>query len=162
MRDSLKKSIDHTPARGFERYPKGSLVLCNACSKPVFRLDVSVSLGEKAGQAARAFKPCSVQDLLTLANREDVDAGILALVRSMTLEQMQAHVASLREMKSGDPMICPACGDCFVQVVSVDREEALDRSYTVEILTIPPQGRMTAVRGKSVGVNADRGQGWLN
>jgi hypothetical protein len=160
MRDSLRKSVDHSPAKGFERYPKGSVVLCNACAKPVFKLDASVSLGDKAGQAARAFKPLAVADMLALAEREDIDRGVIALVRSMTLEQMQAHVATLREMKTGDPMMCPSCGDCFVQVLSVERNEAIDRSYTVELLTVPPfgAGRQSPVRGKRLGFYKD----WIN
>lgn len=160
MRNSLKKSVEHSPAQGFERYQKGSIVLCNACSKPIFKLDAAISIGDKSGQLARAFKPFAVADLLTLASREDIDGGILALVRSMTLAQMHAHVALLKEMKTGDPMMCPSCGDCFVQVVSVDHDEVMDKSYTIELLTVPPEGRGKAspVRGKSIGFNKD----WVN
>lgn len=162
MRESLRRSLAHTPAKGFEHYAKGSIVLCNHCARPIFRLDLPVSLGDKAGQLAKAFKPLTVPDMLGLASREDVDAGVLALVRSMTMEQVVAHVEKLREMRPGDPMMCPSCGDCFVQVVSVEQNEALDRSYVIELLVVAPQGRgrNAPLRGKRIGHGP--GRDWIN
>jgi hypothetical protein len=157
MRESLKKSVAHSPDKGFERYRKGSVVLCNACSLPILKLDRAIALGDKMGQLASAFKPLSVADLLDLAARQDIDAGVRALLRAMGPEQRQAHVGKLREMRSGDPCICPACDRCFVQVVSVDRNEALDKSYTVELVVIPPFGteRPAPVRGKRISATGD-------
>ena len=137
MRDSLKRSAEHTPAQGFERYPKGSIVLCNACALPVFKLDRGIDFGDKCGQTATAFKPLSVVDLAVLGERQDIDSGVRARVRAMTMDQRVAHVGKLKEMHTGDPMLCPVCLDCFVQVVSIDKNEVLDRSYTVELVTIP-------------------------
>lgn len=158
MRESLKRSAAHSPDRRFERYPKGSIVLCQACARPVFKLDATVTLGAKCGQMARAFKPVSVLDLVALADREDIDVGVLAFVRALTPEMMQAHVDTLREMRTGDPMLCPSCNDCFVQVTSTERNEALDRSYVVELLTIPPSGVGAPIRGKYLGVKKE----WLD
>jgi hypothetical protein len=160
VRESLKRSIAHTPAAGFERYAKGSIVLCNACAHPVFKLDRGIALGDKTGQMASAFKPLTLADLESLAERVDIDAGLRATVRAMTLEQRVAHLALLREFKTGDPMLCPRCADCFVQVISVDKSEALDRSYTVELLTVPPQGAGTPspIRGKRLGTYGE----WLH
>ena len=157
MRDSLRRSLDHTPAAGFERYPKGSIVLCNACAKPIFKLDFALSFGDKAGKTASAFKPLAVADLDDLADRDDIDAGVRATVASMTPSDRTAHVACLREMKAGDPMMCPSCADCFVQVVSVEKTEALDRSYTIELLTIAPRGhgRQSPIRGKRIGATRE-------
>jgi hypothetical protein len=155
VRDSLRRSIEHSPAEGFERYPKGSIVLCNACQRPIFKLDTAISLGDKAGKMASAFKPLSLGDLNDLAEREDIDSGIRAMVATMTMIARAEHIAVLKEMKAGDPMMCPSCADCFVQVISVDKTEALDRSYTIELLTVPPRGvgRQSPVRGKRIGVN---------
>lgn len=158
MRQSLQKSLAHSPVKGFERYPKGSIVLCQSCAKPVFKLDTAICLGDKAGQMASAFKPLSLLDLADLGGRVDIDAGVRALVKAMTPEQRKAHIDSLREMRSGDPMLCPVCRDCFVQVVSVDKTEALDRAYTVELVTIPPSGPSAPMRGKTIGTHGE----WLH
>jgi hypothetical protein len=153
MRESLRKSLEHSPAAGWERYPQGSVVLCNACAAPIYRLDRAISLGDRAGASASAYKPLDDVDLTALAAREDIDAGVRARVRGWTAEERKAHLAKLHEARSGDPMLCPACGDCFVQVTSTERHEALDRAYTIELLTIPPQGmgRPAPLRGKSPG-----------
>lgn len=155
MRESLRRSI--AGGGGFDRYPKGSVVLCNACSLPVFKLDRAISLGDKMGQAASAFKPLSLVDLSDLLERDDADAGVRALVRSLGPEGRLAHVQKLREMHPGDPALCPSCGSCFLQVLSVERDEALDRAYTVEMLTVPPKGlgRPAPVRGRQLGATKD-------
>lgn len=152
MRESLKKSLAHSPAgENWEKYPKGSLVLCNACSLPIFRLDRGVALGDKMGQMASAFKPLTLGDLLDLRDRPDIDPGVRALAAAMTPRQRAEHVAKLHEIRSGDPATCPCCKDCFVQVVAVEKHEVLDKAYTVELLTIPPKGMKSApVRGRNI------------
>lgn len=157
MRDSLKRSLADSPVRDFERYPKGSIVLCNACAAPILFLDRTIYLGDKGGQSASAFKPLSVQQLVDLSERDDIDAGVRARLKSTSLEQLSVHAAKLHEFKAGDLMICPVCECCFVQVIAVEAREALDRSYTMELLTIPPDGhgRPAPVRGKRIGVGKD-------
>lgn len=156
MRNSLKMSVLDSPVTGFERYPKGSIVLCHACSKPIAKLDRGIDLGAKAGRFASAFVPMNHGDLQALADREDLDAGVRAFVTSLTPEQKLAHLAALHEFRSGDPMLCPICGGCFVQVLSVDKSEVLDRAYTIELLTIPPPGQKAIdVRGKTLGYSKD-------
>lgn len=156
MRDSLKKSLADSPVAGFERYQKGSIVLCNACALPIFKLDRGLDLGTKAGGTASAFKPLTKADVQTLQWREDIDAGIRATVRNWSEADVAAHLAKLHEVVSGDPMLCPCCQGTFVQVLSVERTEALDKAYTIELLTIPPEGqRMAPVRGKHIGATKD-------
>lgn len=156
MRDSLKKSLADSPVKGFERFPKGSIVVCTSCAAPIFKLDHGISLGDKAGKMASAFKPITLADLETLAGREDIDAGIRATLRSWTPDQCKAHIASLREVKTGDPMLCPICDKVFVQVLAEEKNEALDRSYTLELLTIPPVGvAPVALKGKHLGYGKD-------
>lgn len=152
MRDSVRQSAADSPATGFDRYPAGSVVLCNACAKPIFRLDRAIALGDKAGRMASAFKPLTFRDVVELGKREDIDAGVRALVASWTPDQVKAHVDSLHEFRTGDPMMCPCCDDCFVQVIAVDRHEVLDKAYTIELVTIPPTNPV-AVRGKRLGTN---------
>lgn len=150
MRDSLRKSLADSPVKNFERYPKGSIVLCNACAEPIFKLDEAIDLGERAGRAATAFKPLSLADLAELAERPDIDAGIRARIAHWPIAARRDHVHRLVAMKSGDPMICPACQGCFVQVLSVERSETIDRGYVIELLTIPPFGMATPapIRGR--------------
>jgi hypothetical protein len=160
MRQSLRQSIADSPVRGFERYAKGSIVLCNACAKPVFVLDRSICLGDKAGAMASAFKPLTAAHVVDLSRREDIDAGLRAMLRSWTPEQVAQHVQRLREMRAGDAMACPACDGCFAQVVSIEESEVRDRAHTLELLTVPPEGdgRPAPVRGKHLGASKD----WLH
>lgn len=161
MRHSLKQSLKDTPASGFERYPKGSIVLCNACSLPVAKLDYGIALGDKAGRMAGAFKPLTTADLDTLLLREDIDAGVHAWVRSLTPDARKTYLAKLHEYRAGDPMLCPLCQGCFVQVLSVEKNEVLDRAYVIELVTVAPQGQKSvAVRGKQLGTT--KGKSWLH
>jgi hypothetical protein len=159
MRDSVKQSAADSPIRGFEKYRAGSVVLCNACSKPIFKLDRSICLGDKAGRMVSAFKPLSAADLKALGEREDIDAGVRAIIRGWTPEEMKSHVEAMREVRAGDPMLCPVCDDCFVQVISVDRHEVLDKAYTIELLVIAPAGIESApIRGRQIGTD----KAWLH
>lgn len=156
MRESLKKSIADGP-RGFEKYPRGSVVLCNACARPIFKLDRSICVGDRVGQAASAFKPLDAVDIAALAERTDIDAGVRSTLQAQSREERAAHVASLREVKTGDPMMCPLCGGTWPQVISVERHEVLDKAYTLELLVIPPTGwgKPAPVRGKRLGYGKD-------
>lgn len=160
MRDSLKKSLADSPVRGFEKYLRGSVVLCNACSAPIFRLERSICVGDGAGRMASAFVPVSPADLDVLAGRDDVDAGVRALVASWTREQRHVHCEKLHTVNTGEPMLCPICGGCFAQVIAVSKSEVMDKAYTVELVTIPPYGNGTPVpvRGRQLGVN----KGWVH
>jgi hypothetical protein len=161
MRNSLRKSIADSPVQGFERYPKGSIVLCNGCALPLFKLDAGIALGDKAGRMASRFKPVTVSDLVELAGRVDIDAGIRARVNAWTPDEIKAHVAKLVEPKAGDAMQCPCCGGAWPQVLTTEADETNDRAYTLELLTVPPfgSGRMAPVRGKRF--DGDRGD-WIH
>lgn len=158
MRASLKQSLLDSPAEAGEsfRYPAGSIVLCTSCAAPIAVLEQGVALGDKAGKLAQAFKPLRPLHLEALARREDIDAGVRAWARGLTPDQQRAHLAALVEFRAGDPMICPCCHRCFVQVLSVERSEVLDKAYVIELVTIPPEGQAAvAVRGKRLGAHKD-------
>lgn len=156
MRESLRKSIEDGRS-GFERYPKGSIVLCNACAKPIFKLDRSLHLGDKAGGSASAFKPLDAVDLAELAERQDIDEGVRVMLKNQSPEDRQNHVNALREMRAGEPMMCPLCKGTFPQVLSTEKHEVLDKAYTLELLVIPPMGwgKPAPVRGKRLGYDKD-------
>ncbi len=155
MRESLKKSLEDSPAKGFERYPAGSIVICNACAMPIFKLEYGIDLGAGSGRSAKAFKPLSLADLDALTVRTVVDAGLRAKIMGMSAEQRTDHIAKLREVRAGDPMLCPCCEMCFVQVLSVTQHEVLDKAYTIEMLTVPPDGKPSPLRGKHLGATKD-------
>jgi hypothetical protein len=102
----------------------------------------------------------TLTDLADLAERDDIDSGIRAMVRGMDADARLRHVRSLREMHAGEPMRCPCCGDAFVQVLAVTKHEVLDRAYTIEMLYIPPAGRQkpAEVRGRQLGATKE----WLH
>lgn len=162
MRESLKKSLAHSPVKNFEQYAKNSIVLCNACGLPIFRLDVAIVLGDGMGKMARAFKPLTVTELQAFGDRIDIEPGVVAKVKSMSLEQRVQHVQKLREVRPGDPALCPVCEQCFVQVVAVEKNEALDKAYTVELLTAQPEGGGKNVRLSGRKVGGKHSGDWLN
>lgn len=155
MRDSLRKSLEDSPVRGFERFSKGSVVLCNACMSPIFTLDGGIAVGDKAGRMASRFKPMTLAQLDALAEREDIDAGLKAMIRGWNPDRRKEHIGKLREMHAGDPMLCPVCEQCFVQVLSVEKDEVMDKSYTVELVTVPPTGTPAPITGKQIGYGKD-------
>lgn len=158
MRHSLKQSVKDSPVSGFERYPKGSIVICNACALPIYKLDFGIALGDKGGRSADSFKPLTNVDLIALAHRQDIDAGVVAKVKSLTIEEQQA-LTGAAVPKAGDPMMCPSCKGTFPQIVSIEKHEVLDRAYVIELLTIPPHGQKgTAIRGRQIGAT----KGWLH
>lgn len=161
MRASLQRSLRDSPDPQFERYPKGSIVLCNACGVPIFKLDRAICLGDKGGKTASAFKPLRLADLDELEMRPDIDAGVRARVKAWTPEQKRDHLACLTEPKAGEAMACPACFGSFAQVLTVDATETHDRAYVIELLTIPPfgTGRPAPVTGKVFA--GDRGD-WVH
>lgn len=161
MRASLKQSLADTIAGDQQdfRYAKGSIVLCTACAAPIAILEQGIALGDKAGRMAQAFAPLRAVDLEVLGAREDIDAGVRAWVRSLTADQKKAHLEKLHRFNTGDPAICPCCHHGFMQVLSVEKTETLDKAYVLELVTIPPQGqKVVAIRGRQIGAN----KGWLH
>jgi len=161
VKASLKQSLLDSAAGDSAdfRYPKGSIVLCTACAAPIAILEQGIGLGDKAGRMAQAFAPLRSQDLDTLAAREDIDAGVRAWVRSLTPDQRKTHLEKLHPFKSGDPAICPCCHRGFMQVVSVEKHETMERAYVLQLVTIPPEGqKVMPIRGRQIG----QGKGWLH
>jgi hypothetical protein len=161
VRQSLKQSLQDSVAGDQVdfRYAKGSVILCNACAVPMAILERGIALGDKCGRMVDAIAPLRVSDLVTLGDREDIDAGVRAFIKGLTPEQLQAHAEQSPRFRTGDPMICPYCHQCFVQVLSVERHETLDKAYVIELVTLPPQGhKVLPVRGLELGAD----KGWLH
>lgn len=148
MRESVKKSAADSPVKGFEHYPKGSIVICNACACPIYKLEAGITLGQKVGRTADLYKPLTLADLNALAAREDIDAGMRAMLSQWDAARRKQHVDALYDLRAGDPMACPICAKSFVQVLTVEGSETVDRAYTIELVTIPPAGKPAAIRGR--------------
>jgi uncharacterized Zn-binding protein involved in type VI secretion len=158
VRASLKQSLQDSPVGGDEsfRYPKGSIVICNSCTAPVAVLERGITVGDKAGRMANALKPLTSTDLDLLALRDDVDPGVVAWVRNLTPEERKIYLESLHDYRAGDPMLCPICDKCFVQVLSVERNEMIDKAYVIELVTLAPYGQNSvAIRGKRISADGD-------
>lgn len=131
-------------------------MLCNACAAPIAKLDQGIGVGDKCGRFVSAIRPLTASDLETLAAREDIDAGVMGWVRTLSPADRATHLGKLHEFRTGDPMVCPVCSGCFVQVLSIEKDAVLDKSYVVELVTLAPDGQRTvAVRGKTLGATRD-------
>ena len=93
---------------------------------------------------------------LDLYRPDGPPAGLIVWVRSLSPDARKAYLGKLREFVTGDPMLCPLCHGCFVQVLAVERDAVLDKAYVIELVTVPPSGqRGVAVRGKQIGATRD-------
>ena len=126
-----------------ETYPAGSIVLCQHCLKPLYRLERGIGVGERGGASVDAFKPVQVKDLVALVDA--MDAGVASMARSWTVQEATEHCKRIPDAVSGAPMLCPCCGHSYPRVRADEAGELHDRAYVLELVTIPP-GR--ALSGK--------------
>lgn len=140
MRASLRESLASRGAVDVH-YPKGSIVLCGACLKPLYRLVRSIFSGDKVSRSVSAYQPVSLMDLSDLEQRSDVPSHA-ALVRSWSADSRRAHVQAIPDVKTGDAAACPFCERSWVRVRAVEAEEVVDRAYVWELVTIPPSAEV--------------------
>lgn len=143
MRQSVRDSI--AAGDGAESYPAGSIVLCQSCLKPLYRLERGIGVGESAAKSVDAYRPVRPQDVYGLM--EAIDPGVATMARLWTVETLKAHCHKIPELRTGSPAVCPCCGNSFVRVRAVEAAEVIDRAYVMELVTIPP-GRQ--LRGREV------------
>lgn len=126
-------------------YPKGSIVVCYHCGKPLYRLQQSIYEGEPAARSAWKYAPVSVADLMTLLDRSDLEPGQRAAIKAMTPEDWQAHCQQIPEIKPGDFADCPACKGQFVYARTYGQDDGAkgfgDKGYVIQLAIIPPQGQ---------------------
>lgn len=124
MRQTLVETLEHATA---VEYPKGSVVICHDCLMPLYILTRGIGFGERAGRTVSAYRPVSERDLEVLAEGKDWPA-----------DKRRQHCQRIPELKTGDPALCPCCGNSFVRVTATTADEVIDRAYTFELVTIPP------------------------
>lgn len=158
MRESLRKSAADTP-HGRTRHDAGSLVLCNGCASPLFILERSIDLGDKAGRSADAFAPLRPGDIALISAAQHLDAGLRATARALAESGRAVEYCDrIERPKAGSLMQCPFCQGAWPQVLTVEKTETLDRAYVLELVTVPLAGKAAPVRGKQIGAR----KGWVH
>ena len=121
-----------------EGYAKGSIVLCQHCLKPLYRLSRGISVGEKANRTVDAYQPVEESDIEQLTRSTGRAAGVAAVLQAWTPDQRRAHCQAIPTLRTGSPALCPFCAHSYVRVRAPEREEFIDRAYTWELFTLPP------------------------
>jgi hypothetical protein len=142
MSDALLRMTPNVPVE--VAYPQGSIVVCRECSKPIYRLQRSIHVGEPAGRTAWKYAPVTVEDLNALIERRDLEPGQRAAIKAMSLEDRITHCQNIPTFKAGDFQDCPACKKQFStgfipQGASV--EQFGDKGFQIYLHTIPPPGQ---------------------
>lgn len=131
-------------------YAKGSIVVCRGCGKPLYRLQASIYANEGLASSAWKYAPVTMNDLIDLLQRSDLEPGQRAAIRAMSLADQRAHCDRIPTLKPGDFTDCPACKESFVYglIAFGDRDGGAkfgDKGYTIGLCVIPPQGQARRV-----------------
>jgi hypothetical protein len=141
MRVALQQSREHEHGEP-EGYPKGSVVLCASCGKPLYVLDRGIGFGEKAGRAIDAFRPIRSSDLDWLLKWPRLNPGVTAAIRAMDQHGGRSdYLSKLTEPRMGDPALCPFCQGAFVFGRTAESSDTNNRAYVWELVTVTPNGR---------------------
>jgi hypothetical protein len=127
-------------------YPAGSIVVCYSCGVPLYRLTRSIYAGQPAGNPSEVYAPVRLEDLQTLLQRFDIDAGIKASIKLLTLAEQHTHCESVPwPLTNGMLTTCHKCGGSWTFYrTSADADGAKqfgDRAGVIQLATIPPEGR---------------------
>lgn len=135
MREALRESL----ATGRPTYiPRGSIVICNVCGKPIYRVEVGIDAGERAGRAIRKFVPVTARDLATLIERPDVHAGTRAWLKAQSWAALMHYAEQIPRPLAGEVPICPKCGHCWCEYRTAEIGDTNDRAVVFEPHIIPP------------------------
>ncbi len=122
-------------------FPKGTICLCPDCWRPVFALERGLSLGDRGGRSASAFRPITRADLQGLVTRPDLNPTWQSLLRAWMVTPDLERVLRADRPRPGDPAICPNCGGQWIKVEERERGSMGDRGYVLQLVDIPPNGR---------------------
>jgi hypothetical protein len=146
MRQALTEALETSPVQSSDvAYPSGSIVVCYACGKPLYRLQANIYVGEKPSRSAWKYAPISVEDLRTLIARTDIDAGLRASIKFLSADDQRTHCDSIPILKAGSFLDCASCKQPFVFGRTSSTEdgakEFTDRAFVLQFATIPPVGK---------------------
>jgi hypothetical protein len=140
--------VNPTPAADVI-YPRGSIVVCRECGKPLYRLQQSIFQGEPVGRSAWKYAPVTLRDLQELVDRSDLEPGQRAAIKAMSVEDQRLHCDRIPTHKAGDFMDCPSCRKPFAHgFIPRSRDGAsmfADKGYVVSLAIIPPPGQARRV-----------------
>lgn len=127
-------------------YPRGSIVVCQACGLPIYKLQANIYIHEPLDKTAWKYAPVSVNDLMALITRTDLEPGVRAAVKALGLPEMVAHCEKIPTIKTGSFADCPACKQqfCYAEIPAGADGFAMfgDKAFRhVQLATIPPQGQ---------------------
>jgi len=130
-------------------YPKGSIVVCRDCGKPIYKLQASIYFGEPVGKSAWKYAPVTVEDITAIAMRPDLDPGVRAAMNITTLAEWATHCERIPTVKAGDYMDCPACRRSFAHAATRPEADGApsfhDKGYQIQLAVIPPFGKARPV-----------------
>jgi hypothetical protein len=146
MRQGLTDALKTSPNPTVDvAYPAGSVVVCYTCGKPLYTLQGNIYVGEKPSRSAWKYAPIRMEQLQVLAERGDLDAGIRAAIKAMSLDDQRTHCESVLSLKAGDMLDCASCKKPFVFARTSSnadgKAEFTDRAYVIQLATIPPIGK---------------------
>lgn len=146
MRQGLTEALQTSPVQSTDvAYPAGSIVVCYACGKPLYRLQGNIYVGEKPSRSAWKYAPVRVEDLQALIARTDLDPGIRASIKFLSVDEQKTHCDKVQSLKPGDMLDCPSCTKSFVFARTSSNadgaSEFTDRAYVIQLATIPPVGK---------------------
>jgi hypothetical protein len=126
-------------------YPKDAIVVCRDCGKPLYRLQASISAHESVPRSTWKYAPVSVADLKALMERQDLEPGLRAAIKAMSVDDQRLHCERIPDLKPNASAECPACGHDFVFGQIHDDADGKarfgDKSFTIKLAFIPPFGR---------------------
>lgn len=159
MRQGLSDALRFSPVPTQDvAYPAGSIVVCYACGKPIYRLQANIYVGEKPSASAWKYAPIRPEEYLALCQRTDLDPGLTTNLRTkethgadgtvfalMTEADVVEHCAAIPTFKAGDFMDCASCKQPFVfgrtSTNGDGAREFLDRAFVIQLATIQPAGK---------------------
>ena len=132
-------------------YDAGSIVVCRACGKPLYRLVGNLYHGEAMARSAWKYQPVRMADLEALIDRADLDPGVRAGVKAMSLEDRRLHCDRVQPIKPGDFADCAACGAPWLYAETRGQGDGpssfADKGYRIQLSVIPPVGRARPTGG---------------
>ena len=126
-------------------YPAGSVVVCQACGVPLYRLTANIWEGEKTANTGDRYAPASLADVERLRQQRDLDPGVRAAMTVLKADPAKlAYLERIPELRNGPIPDCPACGKVWVRVVTstgeAGRAEVHDRAHVWTLSVIYPEG----------------------
>ncbi len=120
-------------------FPRGTVIVCPECYRPIYALERGIGPHDRAGRAASAFRPITQRDITEVCRvRPDVPVGWQVEVQKWRgTEQAKRVLQAARPVAGGDAS-CPNCGEMWVRIVEREKNSAGEKAYELQLLDIAP------------------------